>query len=239
MSWYEGPLAAYTATPTGPRTAKDRVLSAAVVVQDHADAPPRFERWLVCPGVPVPRSARAALGLSEDHIRRNGRWPAPVMDEVARSLHEHALTGRPLVVLDAPATLALLDRELRRHRATSLTDRLGPKPLRVLDPGLLDTQLDRFRKGSRELESLCSVYRVPGGDPRDPAARALAALNVVRALGRRFAARLGRLNAAELHALQATWSTRGPAAPWFGLQATRTTGTEEGWPLGPALTGAA
>ncbi|WP_037870615.1 DNA polymerase III subunit epsilon [Streptomyces sp. SPB074] len=239
MSWYEEPLAAYTATATGPRTEKDRVLSAAVVVQDHADAPPRFERWLVCPGVPVPRPARTALGLSEDHIRRNGRWPAPVMEEVAGALHEHAVTGRPLVVLDAPATLALLDRELRRHRATSLTDRLGPKPLRVVDPGLLDARLDRFRKGERALENLCSVYRVPGGDPRDPAARALAALRVVRALGRRFAARLGRLNAAELHALQATWSTRGPAAPWFGLPAARTTAAEGAWPLGPALTGAA
>jgi DNA polymerase-3 subunit epsilon len=239
MSWYEGPLAAYTATATGPRPAEDRILTAAIVVQDRADAPPRCERWLVCPGVPVPSAARAAIGLGEDHIRRNGRWPAPVMDEVARSLHEHALTGRPLVVLDAPAALALLDRELRRHRASSLRERLGPKPLRVLDPGLLDTQLDRFRKGGRRLEDLCSVYRVPGGDPCDPAARALAALHVVRALGRRFAARLGRLNAAELHALQATWSTRGPAAPWFGLQATRTPGTEEGWPLGPALTGAA
>ncbi|MYR46783.1 3'-5' exonuclease [Streptomyces sp. SID5910] len=238
--WFEGPLAAFDTETTGVDVETDRIVSAALVVQDAPGLRPRVSRWLVNPGVPVPESATAVHGLTEEHLQRNGRWPAPVMYEIAEALAEQARAGRPLVVMNAPFDLTLLDRELRRHRASSLAARMERASLYVLDPRVLDKHLDRYRKGRRTLTDLCAHYGVELEGAHDAAADAQAALGVVRAVGRRFQSRLERLSPAELHTLQAVWhagQARGLQA-WFALN-----GTEEAvdpaWPLRPDLPAAA
>ena len=238
--WYEGPLAAFDTETTGVDVEGDRMVSAALVIQDGPDARPRSTRWLVNPGIPVPAGATAVHGLTDEHLQLNGRWPAPVMEEVARSLAEQCAAGRPLVIMNAPFDLTLLDRELRRHRAASLSHYLGQNPLRVLDPRVLDKHLDRYRKGRRTLTDLCEHYGVTLEGAHDAAADALAALEVVRAVGRRFASRLERLTPTELHTLQATWhaaQARGLQA-WFTRQGTPEL-VDTAWPLRPELPAAA
>ncbi|MFF8706989.1 3'-5' exonuclease [Streptomyces albidoflavus] len=228
--WHEGPLAALRLRATGPDAEEDRLVTAAVVVQDLAGARPRVLRWLVSPGVTVTEEEAARHGLTRDQVERTGRWPAPVMEEVGRSLAAHAAAGRPLVVDDAPAALTLLDRELRRHRASSLGAYLAGVPLSVLDPCVLDTHLDRYRKGSRQLDALCVRYGVPAPPPHDAAEEARTAIEVVRALAQVFAPRLQRLTPGELHALQEDWHTaqvRGGAARPARERADTT------WPLRP------
>ncbi|MHC5908405.1 exonuclease domain-containing protein [Streptomyces sp. S6] len=232
--WYEGPLAAFDTETTGVDVETDRIVSAALVVQDATGTRPRVTRWLVNPGVPVPSSATAVHGLTEEHLQRNGRWPAPVMYEIAELLAEQAAVGRPLVVMNAPFDLTLLDRELRRHRASSLGDRLEQTPLRVLDPRVLDKHLDRYRKGRRTLTDLCAHYEVTLAEAHDAGADALAALEVVRAVGRRFSARLERLSPSELHSLQTGWhaaQARGLQA-WFARSGQEET-VDPAWPLRP------
>ncbi len=238
--WYEGPLAAFDTETTGVDVETDRIVSAALVVQDAPGTRPRVTRWLVNPGVPVPVAASEVHGLTQEHLQRNGRWPAPVMYEVAQALAEQAAVGRPVVVMNAPFDLTLLDRELRRHRASSLSRWFERSPLLVLDPRVLDKHLDRYRKGRRTLADLCAQYEVALEEAHDAAADAVAALEVTRAVGRRFAARLERLSPGELHTLQAVWH----AAQARGLQAWfARTGTEEivdpAWPLRPDLPAAA
>lgn len=238
--WYEGPLAAFDTETTGVDVETDRIVSAALVVQDAPGARPRVSRWLVNPGVPVPAGATQVHGLTDDHLQRNGRWPAPVMFEIAELLAEQAAAGRPLVVMNAPFDLTLLDRELRRHRASSLDHWLDGTPLRVLDPRVLDKHLDRYRKGRRTLTDLCAHYGVTLAEAHDAAADALAALEVVRAVGRRFATRLERLTPAELHALQTAWhaaQARGLQA-WFARSGSSET-VDTSWPLRPELPAAA
>jgi DNA polymerase-3 subunit epsilon len=238
--WYEGPLAAFDTETTGVDVETDRIVSAAVVVQDAPDSRPRVTRWLVNPGVPVPEAATAVHGLTEDHLRRNGRWPAPVMYEIAEELAEQAALGRPLVVMNAPFDLTLLDRELRRHRASPLGRWFEASPFPVLDPRVLDKHLDRYRKGRRTLTDLCAHYGVTLEGAHDAAADALAALEVVRALGRRFESRLERLSPAELHTLQTTWhaaQARGLQA-WFARSGTPEA-VDPSWPLRPELPAAA
>ncbi len=138
--------------------------------------------------------------------------------------------------MNAPFDLTLLDRELRRHRASSLARWFERTPLLVLDPRVLDKHLDRYRKGRRTLADLCAHYEVELEEAHDAAADAAAALEVTRAVGRRFASRLERLSPSELHTLQAVWH----AAQARGLQAWfQRTGTEEvvdpAWPLRPDL----
>ncbi|MEV6804547.1 3'-5' exonuclease [Streptomyces sp. NPDC051132] len=239
-TWYEGPLAAFDTETTGVDVEADRIVSAAVVVQDAPGTRPRVSRWLVNPGVPVPEAATAVHGLTEEHLQHHGRWPAPVMYEIAEQLAEHATLGRPLVVMNAPFDLTLLDRELRRHRASPLERWFPSVPLLVLDPRVLDKQLDRYRKGRRTLTDLCGHYGVTLQDAHDAAADALAALEVVRALGHRFATRLERLSPAELHALQADWhaaQARGLQA-WFARSGSAETVCTD-WPLRPEVPAAA
>ncbi|MET8951855.1 exonuclease domain-containing protein [Streptomyces sp. NPDC004393] len=238
--WYEGPLAAFDTETTGVDVETDRIVSAAVAVQDAPGTRPRVCRWLVNPGVPVPAEATAVHGLTEEHLQRNGRWPSPVMEEIARELGEQAALGRPLVVMNAPFDLTLLDRELRRHRASSLDRWFASQPLCVLDPRVLDKHLDRYRKGRRTLTDLCAHYGVVLEGAHDAAADALAALEVVRAVGRRYATRLERLTPVELHTLQTGWH----AAQARGLQAWfARSGSDEvvdtAWPLRPELPAAA
>ncbi|MER6995824.1 3'-5' exonuclease [Streptomyces sp. NPDC000410] len=234
--WYEGPLAAFDTETTGVDVEEDRIVSAALVVQDSAGARARITNWLVNPGVPVPAEATEVHGLTEEHLQHNGRWPAPVMEEIGRALAEQCAAGRPLVVMNAPFDLTLLDRELRRHRASSLSVYLENVPMCVLDPRVLDKHLDRYRKGRRTLTDLCAQYAVALDGAHDAAADATAALEVVRAVGRRFAARLDRLSPPELHTLQAVWH----AAQARGLQAWfARNGSEESvdpaWPLRPEI----
>ncbi|MFF6871757.1 3'-5' exonuclease [Streptomyces sp. NPDC090109] len=240
MHWYEGPLAAFDTETTGIDVEGDRIVSAALVVQDTAGARPRVTRWLVNPGVPVPAEATAVHGLTDDHLQRNGRWPAPVMEELGRALSEQIAAGRPLVVMNAPFDLTLLDRELRRHRASTLGTYLAGAPLCVLDPRVLDKHLDRYRKGRRTLTDLCAHYEVELAGAHDAAADATAAMDVVRAVARRFSSRLERLTPAELHTLQAVWhaaQARGLQA-WFARQGTPET-VDPSWPLRPELRTAA
>ncbi|MFI8007193.1 3'-5' exonuclease [Streptomyces sp. NPDC086010] len=240
MHWFEGPLAAFDTETTGVDVEEDRIVSASLVVQDTAGGRLRVTRWLVNPGIPVPPAATEIHGLTDDHLQRNGRWPAPVVEEIARSLAEQCATGRPLVVMNAPFDLTLLDRELRRHRASSLAAYLGNAPLCVLDPRVLDKHLDRYRKGRRTLTDLCELYGVTLDGAHDAAADAAASLELVRAVGRRFSTRLERLSAAEVHSLQAVWhaaQARGLQA-WFEKSGTPET-VDPAWPLRPALPAAA
>ncbi len=230
--WYEGPLAAFDTETTGVDVERDRILSAAVVVQPHITSPPRRTSWLVSPGVEVPASATAVHGLTLAHLQRLGRWPAPVMEEVGRALAAQCASRVPLVVMNAPFDLTLLDRELRRHRASSLPKYLSGAPLCVLDPLVLDRHLDRYRKGRRTLTTLCEHYGVELAGAHEAGADATAALHLVRAIGHRYAERVGELSAAELHARQAVWhgaQARGLTA-WFAH-----TGSDErcdpAWPV--------
>ncbi|MFG2673675.1 3'-5' exonuclease [Streptomyces sp. NPDC048445] len=238
--WYEGPLAAFDTETTGVDVEGDRIVSAALVVQDSAGGRTRVTRWLVNPGVPVPAGATEIHGLTDDHLQRNGRWPAPVVEEIARALAEQSAAGRPLVVMNAPFDLTLLDRELKRHRASSLAGYLGNASLCVLDPRVLDKHLDRYRKGRRTLTDLCELYGVVLDGAHDAAADASASLELVRAVARRFATRLERLTPAELHTLQAGWhaaQARGLQA-WFTKSGTPET-VDPAWPLRPELRAAA
>ncbi len=212
--WYEGPLASFDTETTGVDVEQDRIVTAALVTQSSAGGPLLRRDWAADPGVPIPAGATAVHGLTDAWVAGHGRPARVVLEEVARALAETARLGLPLVVMNAPYDLTLLDRELRRHRGAALGQYLTTAPLLVLDPRVLDKHLDRYRKGRRRLTDLCEHYGVALRDAHDAAADAAAALELVRAIGRRHAQRLAELTPAELHLRQAVWH----AAQARGLQ---------------------
>jgi DNA polymerase-3 subunit epsilon len=67
----------------------------------------------------------------------------------------------------------------------------------VLDAVVLDRHFDRYRKGSRTLGSLCTLYGVDIGNAHDASADAIASIKVLLAL----AAQYKELRDSELHEL--------------------------------------
>ncbi|ARZ71076.1 DNA polymerase III subunit epsilon [Streptomyces albireticuli] len=58
MCWFEGPLTAFDTETTGVDVERDRIVSAALVVQSAAGAQPITTRWLVNPGCRCRRGRR-------------------------------------------------------------------------------------------------------------------------------------------------------------------------------------
>jgi DNA polymerase-3 subunit epsilon len=230
--WHEGPLASFDTETTGVDVELDRVVTAALVLQDEPGGPARRQDWAVDPGLPIPAQATAVHGLTDAWARRHGRAPSVVMEEIARALSGCACAARPLVVMNAPYDLTLLDRELRRHRGLTLNQYLTGTTLLVLDPWVLDKHLDRYRKGRRTLTALCECYGVPLTDAHDAAADATAALELTRAIGRRHRGQLEGLTTAELHLRQAVWyaaQARG-LERWFSRGGSPTR-VDAAWPM--------
>ncbi len=237
-AWYEGPLASFDTETTGVDVEQDRVVSAALVVQPAPNAPAEQRTWLADPGIAIPDGARAVHGITDEHVRAHGRPPHTVVAEIARALAEQARAGVPLVVMNAPYDLTLLDRELRRHRGSSLAQFLDGAELLVVDPRVLDKHVDRYRKGRRTLTDLCAHYEVVLTGAHDASADATASLELVRAIGARHRTALGALSPAELHLRQTVWhaaQARG-LQNWFDRSGTQER-VDRSWPLRPVRCG--
>lgn len=215
--WYEGALASFDARTTGANPDQDRMVSAALVVQASPGAQLRIATWTINPGVSVATSATTVHEPSDAFVSEHGSAPGPCLDAMAGMLGRRAAAGMPLVVLNAPFGLTLLDRELHRQINRRFRDYLGGAALCVLDPQVLDGHLDRRRSGPRALVDLCVRYGLVVDAARDATADAIAALRLVRAIGRSLDQRVGVLSPAQLHARQAIWhaeQARGRQA-WF------------------------
>ncbi|SEM57489.1 exonuclease domain-containing protein [Streptacidiphilus jiangxiensis] len=230
--WYEGALASFDTETTGVDVEQDRIVTAALVVQETPGGPLLRRDWVIDPGLPIPAQATAVHGLTDAWAREHGGAPGTAVEAIARALAENARAGRPLVVMNAPYDLTLLDRELRRHRGLTLAQYTSGGSLLVVDPWVLDRHVDRYRKGRRTLTALCEHYGVALTDAHDAAADATAALELSRAIGRRHRGALEGLSAAELHLRQAVWhaaQARG-LERWFARSGTPTP-VETAWPL--------
>ncbi|MFJ4627092.1 exonuclease domain-containing protein [Streptomyces sp. NPDC088847] len=235
MSWLNLPMCGLDFETTGVDPETDRVVSAAVVLRGGG-RPTARRSWLSdVDGVEIPAGATAVHGITTEHARAAGRPAAEVVEEVAASVTEAVAAGRPLVVMNAPFDLTMLDRELRRHRLTPLTDRCAPL---VLDPRVLDKQVNRYRKGGRTLTDLARHYVVPLYGAHTCEADAVAACAVTFKIANRYRF-LAATPLPKLHAAQIEWAAEQQA----GLRDyfVRTPGKEHqaatvrlDWPMIPA-----
>jgi len=232
MSWHQRRLAAFDLETTGIDSESDRIVTAAVSLVGDG-LPPTFHAWLLDPGIPIPAGASAVHGITTEQARAEGRQPLEAVEEIVALLAEQLLQGVPVVAFNARFDLTCLDREARRHGITPLLERVGGADgMLVVDPYVLDKQVDRFRKGKRTLGAVCAHYNVPLDDAHDSHADALAAARVAWRLGQAFEQLRCDLRA--LHDQQIAWAAEQAASfeDWLRRQG-RDERIEPAWPIVP------
>ena len=139
-------------------------------------------------------------GISTETARASGISAAVGIEQIVRRLGEMLERGYPIVAYNAPFDLSLLRAEAERY-GVAWPETLSP----VLDPLVMDKQLDRYRKGKRTLTAATEHYGVTIEQAHDAGEDAIAAGRVLQAIARKYAADLpGELD--ELHAAQVSWA---------------------------------
>jgi DNA polymerase-3 subunit epsilon len=163
--------------------------------------------------IEMPEDASKVNGLTTELLMATGKPSADVLDEYCGELGASLLLGVPVVIMNAPYDLCVLDRDCRRNGVSTISDRLDGAPISpIVDPGVLDKKVEKFRRrvsptqGARCLKTLSQVHGVGWDDDLAHTAEydALQAGRVVWALMRRYPA-LARLSLAELHGAQVGW----------------------------------
>lgn len=204
MGWHRELLIGFDLETTGTDPREARIVTAAVVELRDGSALGRRE-WLADPGVEIPADAVAVHGISSERAAAEGRPADQVADAVADVLVAYWRTGVPVVAYNAAFDLTLLSAELRRHGLPSLRERLGGiDPAPVIDPYTIDRSVDRYRRGKRNLEAVCTEYGIALTSAHDATADALAAARLARAIAERHP-KVAALGPAELHRRQIEW----------------------------------
>ncbi|MEU1309435.1 exonuclease domain-containing protein [Streptomyces cinnamoneus] len=210
MTWHTGRLAGFDLETTGTNPETARVVTACIV-QVGDRLPTQSATWLSdVDGEEIPAEAAAIHGITTEHARRKGTDLRQVVDGVLAALTQVVLSGIPVVAMNARYDLTLLDREARRYGMTPLTDRVG-EGLRVIDPYVIDKQVDRCREGSRKLIDLCAHYHVQLGNAHSADADALAACRVAWRIAQREP-EIGAASLAVLHGKQKEWAAEQAAS---------------------------
>ncbi|MFM9372555.1 3'-5' exonuclease [Streptomyces sp. Da 82-17] len=204
MGWHQELLIGFDLETTGTDPREARIVTGALIEVKDGEPIGRRE-WLADPGVPIPQEAVDVHGISNERARAEGRPADQVADELARNLVGYWQSGVPVVAYNAAFDLTLLSAELHRYGLPSLRERLGGiEPAPVIDPYTIDRSVDRYRKGKRNLEAVCSVYGVRLESAHDAMADALAAARLASAIAVRHP-KVGGLGPAELHRRQVEW----------------------------------
>ncbi|MFI9200212.1 3'-5' exonuclease [Streptomyces sp. NPDC053048] len=233
MSWHTGRLCGFDLETTSPEPETARIVTACVV-QVGGGHPTNSATWLSdVDGEKIPAEAAAIHGVTTERARREGTDLREVVEHLLAALAQVALAGIPVVAMNARYDVTVLDREARRYGMTTLGKLLGGN-LRVVDPLVIDRQLDRYRKGSRTLTALCEHYEVPLDGAHSADADAIAACRVAWRQGSRHP-RLAAMSLDELHAAQVAWAAEQAASLQEYFRRKDPAAVVEGaWPLIPA-----
>jgi len=180
----------------------------------------------VNPGIPIPESATSVHGVTDEQAA-TGLPPEQALSEIDSALQSYWAKGIPVTGFNVSYDLTLLDRELRRHLGRPLTI-AGP----VLDGLVLDKAVDKYRRGSRKLTSVCEHYGVALDNAHAADADALAASLVTREIVNNHLAGFGL---SDLHDRQVLWfkDQRRSFISYLARKGEVPSDTNTAWPVAP------
>jgi len=204
MAWYEN-LATFDTETTGVDVRGARVVSACLAEIGPSGEVLARTDWLIDPGIEIPEQASRIHGITTERARAEGVAAADGVGSIVAALREVLARGLGLVVYNAPYDLSLLAHEARRHGHAGIVARP------VVDPIILDKQVDRYRRGKRTLDLTAAHYGVELTDAHDAGADALAAARIAQAIGARYVDALPQ-DVMALHDAQVGWAAEQQAS---------------------------
>jgi len=204
MAWHET-LATFDTETTGVDVRTARIVSACLAVLGPDGAVLSRTDWLIDPGIPIPEPATRVHGITTARARAEGVAAEDGVASILAAVAGVLERGTALVVYNAPYDLSLLAHEAHRHGFEDFV----PQP--IVDPIILDKQVDRYRKGKRTLDLCAAHYGVDLLEAHDAGADAIAAGRIAQAIGSRFASVLPE-DAMELHRAQIGWAAEQQAS---------------------------
>lgn len=232
MNWHAGWLTGFDVESSGVDPRRDRIVSATVVHVHGSDRSkkPIINRWLVNPGIEIPDGATAVHGITTERARTEGMPPVEVLPQILDQLAHATVNGHPVVVYNARYDMTMLRSECVRH---GLGADAVPQPA-IVDPLVLDKQLDRYRKGSRKLVDVAAHYRVALDGAHDDTQDALAAARLAWRMAQH--ADIRGMSLSELHTAQIKWAADQAASFQEYRRKTDPTAIIEGqWPALPEI----
>jgi DNA polymerase III subunit epsilon len=225
-TWNTLPRAAFDLETTGRNSRAARIVTASITVVDSSGNVVREHEWLADPGVEIPAEASEVHGITTEHARSHGRPAADVTREVSAVLQGLFDDDVPVIAFNASYDFTVLAAESARYGVPQLSR------FPVLDPYIMNKQVDRYRKGKRTLTALCEEYGVDLENAHTSAADALATLRMLDAMAGKFP-KLS-MPAGQLHQLQVDWAVSQAADFQQYLRKTKPAAVIEGdWPVLP------
>jgi DNA polymerase-3 subunit epsilon len=197
VTWHLEPFAVMDTETTAPNPEEARLVSACIggVGPDGADV----KQSIVNPGVPIPAEASAIHGISDERAREEGCEPGEACEWLVGNLNQFWAAGVPVVAYNASYDFTVLDRECRRHLGHGL-DINGP----IVDPYVIDREVDMYRKGKRILSVTAQHYGVRLGEAHDATEDALAAGRIAWRICQMYP-QIAAMSLESLHEAQAKW----------------------------------
>ncbi|MEU5624233.1 exonuclease domain-containing protein [Streptomyces tendae] len=230
---------AWDTETTGPNPLEDRIVTAAIVVRGGGRGDRVFS-WLINPGVPIPAEATEVHKVTDAMVQADGQDPKTALDEIATNLVRAIEWGMPVVAFNQSFDWSILHHDLVRNGLPTVEERVGLAPLPLIDPHVIDKQVDKYVKGTgrRKLQPTCERYGVQLEDWHTAEADALAALLIAEAQFDRHP-QLNEMGPAQLFAAQQAWRAEQQAGlqDWFRTRATVEQGGDPNkvidgsWPL--------
>jgi DNA polymerase-3 subunit epsilon len=202
LPWTYLPFVGFDVETTGVDVETALIVTATVVRMGGGLETEVLNRMSDLNGAEIPAEATKIHNITTEMARAAGRPAALVIRDIVDRMALYAARGWPIVAMNAPFDLTILERECERYGVRSLWN---ATPL-VLDPRVLDKQMDPYRPGGRRLIDLCHHYRVSlEGAAHTSEVDAKAACGVVRKIAKRNRT-LERMDLGDLHEAQAVWA---------------------------------
>ena len=203
--WYEGPLLSLDTETTGVDVFTDRIVTCNITY-DAPGQEPVICNWMINPGIDIAEGASAVHGITNEVAREQGGNPYDVLNNIADHLRNWDKLGHPVVIYNASFDASLLVTEFDRYGIPSPTNFD-----RVIDPLVLDKELDKYRKGSRKLIDTARYYGIELSEEDAHSADfdAMASVKISRAIGRKFEI---DVPIEEVHAMQKQFKARQAAS---------------------------
>ncbi|MGQ3384279.1 3'-5' exonuclease [Glutamicibacter sp. TV12E] len=221
--WHKGLAIGFDLETTGVDTTTARIVTASVVLLDEQGNVVNRREWLVNPEVEIPEAATAVHGISTEKARAEGAPAKQSVQEILQLLM-FASEQSPIVAFNASYDFSVLYHEAVRYDLPPFF------PGNVIDPFIIDKQVDKFRKGKRTLAAACEFYGVVLENAHTSLADAIACVAVARQIGERYPQL--RVDPQVLHGWQIGWAREQAESFQTYLRKTKPDAVVDGaWPI--------